>query len=31
MASQLKRAFVSNPSNIAEGYGRNTQKSFSHF
>ncbi|MCK8140621.1 four helix bundle protein [Flavobacterium sp. I-SCBP12n] len=27
----MKRAFVSNPSNIAEGYGRNTQKSFSHF
>nr|WP_305069246.1 four helix bundle protein [Flavobacterium sp. GP15] len=27
----MKRAFDSNPSNIAEGYGRNTQKSFSHF
>lgn len=29
--SQIKRASVSVPSNIAEGYGRNTDKSFSHF
>jgi four helix bundle protein len=28
---QLKRASVSIPSNIAEGYGRNSDKSFSHF
>lgn len=27
----MKRASVSIPSNIAEGYGRNTEKSFSHF
>ena len=31
LSSQLKRASVSIPSNIAEGYGRNTNKSFSHF
>jgi len=31
LASQLKRASVSVPSNIAEGYGRNSDKSFSHF
>ncbi len=31
LTSQIKRASVSIPSNIAEGYGRNTNKSFSHF
>ena len=31
LSSQLKRASVSIPSNIAEGYGRNTDKSLSHF
>ena len=31
LISQMKRASVSIPSNIAEGYGRNTDKSFSHF
>ncbi len=31
LSNQLKRASVSVPSNIAEGYGRNTDKSFSHF
>lgn len=31
LSSQLKRASVSIPSNIAEGYGRNNDKSFSHF
>ena len=31
LSSQLKRASVSIPSNIAEGYGRNTDKSFNHF
>jgi four helix bundle protein len=31
ISSQLKRASVSLPFNIAEGYGRNTVKSFSHF
>ena len=31
LSNQIKRASVSVPSNIAEGYGRNTDKSFSHF
>lgn len=31
LSSQLKRASVSIPSNIAEGYGRNTDKSFNYF
>ena len=31
LSNQLKRASVSIPSNIAEGYGRNTNKSFSYF
>jgi hypothetical protein len=31
LTSQIKRAAVSIPSNIAEGYGRNTDKSFRHF
>ena len=31
LTSQIKRASVSIPSNIAEGYGRNTEKSLSHF
>ena len=31
LTSQIKRVSVSIPSNIAEGYGRNTDKSFSHF
>jgi four helix bundle protein len=31
LSSQIKRAAVSIPSNISEGYGRNTDKSFSYF
>ncbi len=31
LSNQIKRASVSVPSNIAEGYGRNTDKSFGHF
>lgn len=31
LASQMRRAAVSIPSNIAEGQGRNSEKSFAHF
>ncbi|MFA7617152.1 MAG: four helix bundle protein [Weeksellaceae bacterium] len=31
LTNQIKRASVSIPSNIAEGYGRNKKKSFNHF
>ncbi len=31
LISQIKRASVSIPSNIAEGSGRNSNKEFSHF
>lgn len=31
LVSQIKRASVSIPSNIAEGSGRNSNKEFSHF
>jgi len=31
LSSQLKRASVSIPANIAEGYGRNSTQSYIHF
>ena len=31
LKSQIQRCAISIPSNIAEGYGRKTAKSFSHF
>lgn len=31
LTSQIKRSAISVPSNIAEGFGRKTDKSFSHF
>lgn len=31
LTNQIKGASVSIPSNIAEGYGRNREKSFNHF
>ena len=31
LCSQMQRAVVSIPSNIAEGYGRNNRKEFRHF
>ena len=31
LTSQIKRCSISIPSNIAEGFGRNSQKSFSQF
>lgn len=31
LTTQIKRASISVPSNIAEGFGRKTDKSFNHF
>jgi four helix bundle protein len=31
LTSQIKRSSISIPSNIAEGYGRNSTKSYLHF
>ena len=31
LCDQLRRAVISIPSNIAEGYGRDTHKDFAHF
>ena len=31
LSDQIRRAVISIPSNIAEGYGRNSSKEFSHF
>jgi len=31
LTSQIRRSAISIPSNIAEGYGRNSDKEFNHF